>query len=135
MMSSFSLKKELVASTKIVLIFTFIGFAIDFAVYRLFFSQQALYYPIYILFVIFMIMSLCIVAVLNVIRSKNIDYVGYTYLMITFIKMIIAYVFLKPILNNSIENQSFDKSNFFLIFIYFLIIETLLTIRILNNKH
>ena len=43
-MSSFSLKKELVASTKIVLIFTFIGFAIDFAVYRLFFSQQALYY-------------------------------------------------------------------------------------------
>lgn len=135
MMSSFSLKKELVASTKIVLIFTFIGFAIDFTVYRLFFSQQALYYPIYILFVIFMIMSLCIVAVLNVIRSKNIDYVGYTYLMITFIKMIIAYVFLKPILNNSIENQSFDKSNFFLIFIYFLIIETLLTIRILNNKH
>lgn len=133
-MSNFSQKKEIFVSTKIILFLAFIGFVVDFSIYRLFFSQQTLHYPIPFLFIIFMIMSLCIVTVLNVIRSKNIDYVGYTYLMITFIKMIIAYVFLKPILNNSTENQSFDKLNFFLIFIYFLIIETLLTIRILNNK-
>lgn len=133
-MNNFGLKKEFVVSTKIILVLALIGFLIDFSIHKLLFPEQALHYPILILFIIFTIMSFCIMTVLNIIRKKNIDYVGYTYLMITFIKMIIAYLFLKPILNNSTENQIFDKANFFLIFIYFLIIETLLTIRILNNK-
>jgi hypothetical protein len=48
--------------------------------------------------------------------------------------MAIAYAFLTPILNTEVQNGTFEKSNFFVVFALFLAIETMVTIRILNNK-
>jgi hypothetical protein len=48
--------------------------------------------------------------------------------------MLVAYIFVKPILNLNLPKTPIEKINFFVIFIYFLAIETLVTIRILNNK-
>ncbi|MFN8273768.1 MAG: hypothetical protein U0X58_02690 [Flavobacteriaceae bacterium] len=46
----------------------------------------------------------------------------------------IAYFFLKPILTFDLPKTAVEKTNFFLVFIYFLIVETVVTIRILNKK-
>lgn len=48
--------------------------------------------------------------------------------------MAIAYLFMKPILSSQSTFSGTEKINFFIIFILFLIIETILTIRMLNNK-
>jgi hypothetical protein len=78
--------------------------------------------------------SVLIVFLLVKINQKNINNVGYTFLLVTSVKMALAYFFLQPILNSKTEFIKMDKMNFFVIFIVFLIIETSVTIKMLNKK-
>ena len=91
-------------------------------------------YSIANLYAMFFVFSVVIMSLLLFVRTKNLDYVGYTYLIVTSVKMGIAYFLLRPILATTTDENSTEKINFFIVFICFLAIETLLTIRILNNK-
>lgn len=91
-------------------------------------------YSIANLYSMFFVFSVVIMSLLLFVRTKNLDYVGYTYLIATSVKMGIAYFLLRPILATTTDENSAEKINFFIVFICFLAIETLLTIRILNNK-
>lgn len=91
-------------------------------------------YSIANLYSMFFVFSVVIMSLLLFVRTKNLDYVGYTYLIVTSVKMGIAYFLLRPILTTTTDENSTEKINFFIVFICFLAIETLLTIRILNNK-
>ena len=62
------------------------------------------------------------------------DNVGMSFLLATSIKMILCFIILRPLLKVSNEINALDKKNFFVTFILFLIIETMLTIRILGKK-
>ncbi len=92
------------------------------------------YYSIEMLYAFFTTCSLIIVLILMSVRAKSIDYVGYTFLLVTSVKMVISYLFLLPVLNARNENSASEKINFFIVFALFLTIETAVTIRILNNK-
>jgi len=91
-------------------------------------------YSIPLLYGLFSIFSLLIVGVLIKVKERNIDNVGYTFLLLTSIKLVVAYLLIHPILKASLNQTPLEKINFFIIFIYFLATETILTIRILNNK-
>jgi hypothetical protein len=52
----------------------------------------------------------------------------------TFIQMFFLYLILRPILADKLANMAVEKINFFITFILFLLFETLLTIRLLNEK-
>lgn len=91
-------------------------------------------YSLEILYLIFSALSVVIVAILIKVKQKNINNVGMVFLLLTSIKMFIAFAFLFPILSKSIDRISIEKINFFVIFIIFLSTETLITIRILNNN-
>lgn len=91
-------------------------------------------YSIPLLYAFFAVCSLLIVGILIKIKERSIDNVGYTFLFLTSLKMLAAYLLLQPILNVVLPKTPTEKINFFIIFIYFLAIETMLTIRILNNK-
>jgi hypothetical protein len=67
-------------------------------------------------------------------KEKNIDSVGQTFLLLTSIKMVVAYVLLHPILQSTNQLLTAEKVNFFITFALFLTIETVVTIRILNKK-
>jgi len=82
----------------------------------------------------FLLCSIIILLILIQVKARNIDNVGYTFLLVTSIKMVVSYFFLKPILNAATNNLAIEKINFFIIFSLFLAIETIVTIRILNNK-
>jgi len=82
----------------------------------------------------FGVFSLVIVFLLQLVKDKSIDNVGFSYLLLTGIKMVVAYVFMLPILALHLAKTPTEKMSFFSVFIYFLIIETVVTIRILNNK-
>lgn len=92
------------------------------------------YYPVETEYVFFLLCSIVILLVLIQVKARNIDNVGYTFLLLTSIKMMLSYAFLKPILNLGGANLAIEKINFFIIFAVFLAIETIVTIRILNNK-
>jgi hypothetical protein len=48
--------------------------------------------------------------------------------------MAIAYIVLLPILNADTKSVAIEKINFFIVFALFLAIETIITIRIVNNN-
>lgn len=91
-------------------------------------------YTLIELYLFYAICSLVILTILILVYAKNINNVGYTFLLLTSIKMGVAYVFLLPILNSKSSISETEKTNFFTVFALFLAIETILTIRILNKK-
>jgi hypothetical protein len=75
-----------------------------------------------------------ILIVLVNVNKRFPDNTGYTYMGATLLQMGLSYVMLRPILHSGVPGNSFEKINFFIIFILFLVIETVITIRLLNNK-
>ena len=97
-------------------------------------NLQSYHFPIEVVYGFFFICSLLIILILIEVNAKNIDTVGFTFLLVTFIKMALSYVILSPILNSVNANVKAEKIDFFIIFALFLTIETIVTVRILNNK-
>lgn len=96
--------------------------------------QDNFVYTLELLYLFFFFFSAFLILVLDLVKQKSINSVGYTFLLLTTLKMGIAYIFLKPILAANLEKTPTEKMSFFVIFIYFLAMETYVTIRILNNK-
>lgn len=96
-------------------------------------ASQKFHLSILVLYVIYFVFSKIILFVLIQVSKKNFDNVGMTFLVITSVKMAISFFIVRPILNSSEEN-TIEKANFFFIFILFLAIETLITIRLLNKN-
>jgi hypothetical protein len=95
---------------------------------------QGFNFSIETIYEFFFTCSVIIVFILIIVNEKNIDNVGYTFLLVTCVKMAVSYAVLSPILHSGNPNLSIEKLNFFLVFALFLTIETIVTARILNNK-
>lgn len=91
-------------------------------------------YSVPVLYLFFLVCSVIILFMLIRRKEKNIDSVGQTFLLLTSLKMVIAYILLHPILQSTNKLLTPEKINFFIIFAIFLTIETVVTIRILNKK-
>ena len=97
-------------------------------------NQEFFYYSLEKLYGIFFVLSFIIISILLKIRERNFDQVGMSFLLLTSIKMIFYYLLLRPILNNTQFDITIEKNNFFVLFILFLTIETVVTISILSKK-
>jgi hypothetical protein len=86
------------------------------------------------LYGLFCSFSMIIIYILMQVKKHSHENVGYVFLLVTCMKMGIAYTVLSPILNSGNPNVAIQKINFFIIFALFLAIETVVTIRILNNE-
>lgn len=95
---------------------------------------QEFYFTMEVVYGFFFCCSIVLVYILIMVKEKNIDNVGYTFLLVTCVKMALSYVLLSPILNSGNSNIRYEKINFFFIFALFLTIETIVTIRMLNSK-
>ncbi len=97
-------------------------------------NEQQFTYSLLWLYLFFGTTSTLIFAAMLIIKQKNLDQVGMSFMAVTVAKMLFCVALIKPILSISDRNVDLEKFNFFVIFILFLAIETVLTIRILNNK-
>lgn len=95
---------------------------------------QNFYTSIEIIYAFFFVCSLVILWILIKVKDKNNEQIGYAFLFLTCLKMGISYAVLEPILHSGNANIKIEKINFFIIFALFLATETIVTIRILNNK-
>lgn len=92
------------------------------------------HYTLVQLYGFFSVCSLVIIFILIIIKQKNINSVGNAFMLLTCLKILIAYALLHPILNEAYKNVPSEKINFFVTFAIFLTIETLITIRLVNKK-
>ena len=95
---------------------------------------ETYYFPLWAVYLFFACCSFAILFILIRVKKKNIDNVGYTFLLLTSIKMAVSMAAIFPMLNPEGGNQGHEKLNFFIVFALFLTMETLVTIRILNPR-
>jgi hypothetical protein len=96
--------------------------------------EDAFVYSIALLYLFYFFFSSILILVLDKVKQNNMNSIGYVFLLLTTFKMGIAYLLARPILAGNLPKTPTEKISFFVIFIYFLTIETYVTIRILNNK-
>ncbi|MFE3872299.1 hypothetical protein ACFX5F_13810 [Flavobacterium sp. ZS1P70] len=97
-------------------------------------DDTAFHYSIEELYLLFSVLSVIVLVVLLKVKEQSFDNVGMSFLLSTSIKMVVCYLILRPVLQASGHNGSIEKKNFFAMFILFLAMETILTIRILNKN-
>ena len=98
-------------------------------------NTQNFYYSTAFLYLIFFTLSAFLYLILLVVKKKNFEIVGMAFLFGTASQMLLAYLILRPILVNKSDEVMVEKINFFITFILFLLFQTLLTVRLLNEKH
>jgi hypothetical protein len=91
-------------------------------------------YSLVSLYLLFGLFSIGVLVTVFQVRKRNFDSVGMSFLIATSVKMMICSLFLRPILKSISATAAIEKTNFFVMFIVFLSIETSVTILILNEK-
>jgi len=97
-------------------------------------STQHFHYSLELLYLSFFAISSLLYFILLIVKKKNFEIVGMTFLFGTFTQMLLAYLVLQPILKNQIGETNVEKVSFFITFVLFLLFQTLLTVRLLNEK-
>jgi hypothetical protein len=97
-------------------------------------KQVSFHYSLEMLYLFFFVLSAIIFRILLIIKDRSFDNVGMSFLLATSVKMIFCYLVLRPLLQTSTPNNPIERINFFILFIVFLTIETLFTIRLVNEK-
>lgn len=95
-------------------------------------AQENFYFSITYFYVLFFIFSKTILFIVKKVSETSFDNTGMVFMIASFVKTGIVYFIIKPILDSK-DNQ-IEKLNVFFIFICFLLIETIITVRILNKK-
>ena len=96
--------------------------------------NQNFHYSIESLYLIFFAFAAVFFMILLKFKTSHFDNIGMLFMGGTFIQMFFFYFVLRPILTDKLPNMAVEKINFFITFILFLLFETLLTIRLLNEK-
>jgi hypothetical protein len=94
----------------------------------------AFYYSLETVYLFFLLSALVVFFIVLKIKERNFDQIGMTFMLLTSIKTVFSYIMLRPVLKLVPPESPIEKNNFFMTFVVFLLIETLLTIRILNQK-
>jgi hypothetical protein len=97
-------------------------------------DDTAFHYTIEELYLLFSVLSVIVIAILLKVKEHSFDNIGMSFLLSTSVKMVVCYLILRPVLQASGQNGGIEKKNFFAMFILFLAMETILTIRILNKN-
>lgn len=97
------------------------------------FNPTAFYYSVPMLFTLFGLGSLLIVFIQKKVFRKNPEQLGYVFLLLTSIKMVMAYVLVHPVLQQAGSVAKLEKINFFVVFIVFLTLDVVLTSIMLKD--
>lgn len=95
---------------------------------------QEFQYPLYVVYLFFLLLSLGILLFLIRIKETKPEQIGFVFLVLISIKFALSYAFLMPVLEQNTDGAYIEKVNFFMIFIIFLALEVFLTSRLLNDK-
>lgn len=117
------------------LLISFVAFLVHKWAFEYFeINEASLFYSLEMLYLFFFNLSILIFFILIKVKEKSFDNVGMTFMLITSVKVVICYAVLKPVLMLKSADLMIDKINYFGMFILFLAIEVVLTVRILNEK-
>lgn len=86
------------------------------------------------LYLCFGIASLAIVSVLLVIKKRNFDQIGMSFMALITVKLIVFFAVFKPIISKDNTESGIERTNFIILFMVFLLWETFVSAQILKSK-
>ncbi|HEX8563933.1 MAG TPA: hypothetical protein VF676_13230 [Flavobacterium sp.] len=104
------------------------------AFYFLGFSDDGFKYPVLKLYAIFIFASASIIFFLIRISKVSFDNVGFAFMILTMLKLGLAYALLKRIGARTGADVQFETTNFFLVVMLFLVLETLCSVKLLKKQ-
>lgn len=116
------------------LIFTGILYVVHYSIFYNFFSEITLYIPIWSIYCFNSVVVLIVYSIIKN-KTKKESKKGYNaFLLLTFIKMILAIVFLLPLFSGESTNTKTEVINFFIPYFFFLTFEILAINKLLKSK-
>ena len=131
------MKKDFLKAILVIIGFAFCSYCIHFFVFAFFelnTTARNFRYSLLFLYVFFTIFSAAILIILSIVKKKNFDVVGMSFMVLTSSKILFCYILIRPIIATQSELASIEKMNFFGIFALFLAMDTVIATQILNNK-
>ena len=115
-------------------IFTGILYVVHYSIFYNFFSEITLYIPIWSIYCFNSVVVLIVYSIINN-KTKKESKKGYNaFLLLTFIKMILAIVFLLPLFSGESTNTKTEVINFFIPYFFFLTFEILAINKLLKSQ-
>lgn len=92
------------------------------------------HYALEKLYIVFGLASLLIVFILIKVKQRNFDQVGMAFMVLITVKMSSFYFVFRPVISNRGDETRWERINFIILFMVFLILETLISAQILKSK-
>lgn len=115
-------------------LFTLILFAVHIYLFQNFFSETTLFFPIWHIYIYHVVSVLLIYTVINYRYSNGKTDIFNLFMGGTLLKMVLAFLFLLPMLLSDLESKKPDVMNFFLSYFCFLAFEIYNVVFFLNKE-
>lgn len=96
--------------------------------------EAGFYFRLWMLYLFFGSFAVLITTTSIMVKQLSIDNVGQAFLLTTFLEMLCCFAVFYPKMNAENHNPTIERANFIIVFLLFLAIETIVTIRLLNKK-
>ncbi|SEN67740.1 hypothetical protein SAMN05444671_2078 [Flavobacterium sp. CF108] len=113
--------------------FSIVLFLTQFFVMQSLSERIAFFYSAWSIYLFNIVTTILIYLVLTYINKNFSTYTGFTFLGLSFFKMMAAIVFLIPFIKSDVSDPIIDVSSFFIPYFLFLLFETYFTIRLINK--
>jgi len=117
---------------KIIALISILGICIGF-LHFLIVEKVDTFFTIFQIYFFNYIVTITSVLIVFFINLKFKDKVGFVFMSLGILKMMISVFFLMPLINSNFENKVPDVLNFFFCYFLFLTLESLIAIRQLNK--
>lgn len=113
--------------------FSLVLFLIQFFIMQSLSEKIVFFYPAWSIYLFNVITTFLIYLLLTYINKNFSTYTGFTFLGLSFFKMMLAVVFLIPFIKSHIADPLIDVASFFIPYFLFLVFETYFAIRLINR--
>jgi len=113
--------------------FSIILFLIQFFIMHSLSERIVFFYPAWSIYLFNVITTILIYSVLIYINKNFSTYTGFTFLGLSFFKMMVAVVFLIPLIKAHVKDPIIDLGAFFIPYFLFLVFEVYFAIRLINK--
>jgi len=131
------MSKQLIIFAFRLIMLTVLSFGIHYLVIEVF-EMQSLwkkeYYSLLQIYFFLFLITLAMTAAMVFISKSMSHNIGFAFLALLTIKLIVNYLFIRPVLDAG-SKADFIKYNYLIVFLLFLIFDVYATYRLLNNKN
>jgi len=114
--------------------FTTVLFLIQFFLTRFMLNSEALFYPVYAIYLFHFFSTLLIYWMLLLIHNNFQDKTGFAFMGASLLKMVAAVIFLLPVIINNTGYAFTNILSFFIPYFLFLVFETFYAVKLINVK-